>query len=145
MRAVEETRTTVQHKGEMIVTRFGVCVGILMQASSGLSARTQQQERPREVDVPMSSTVRQAPPLRPGADKTEVRFFGHEGFPQGVMELNSGVVALEGLNFSNGMIEFDMKLSGRTFQVFTFLARTPRPTRMQRSSTSAPPRVSRLE
>ena len=41
--------------------------------------------------------------------KPEVQFIGHEGFPQGALVLKSGSVALNGLSFRNGTIEFDMK------------------------------------
>ncbi len=42
-------------------------------------------------------------------DKPDVRFIGHEGFPQGAIVLKSGSVALDGLSFRDGTIEFDMK------------------------------------
>ena len=42
-------------------------------------------------------------------DKPDVRFIGHEGFPQGAIVLKSGSVALDNLSFRDGTIEFDMK------------------------------------
>ena len=42
-------------------------------------------------------------------NKPEVRFIGHEGFPQGAVVLKNGSIALEGLRFRDGTIEFDMK------------------------------------
>ena len=41
--------------------------------------------------------------------KPDVRYIGHEGFPQGAIVLKSGSVVLDGLNFRNGTIAFDMK------------------------------------
>ncbi len=41
--------------------------------------------------------------------KPDVRFIGHEGFPQGAIVLKSGSVVLNGLSFRDGTIEFDMK------------------------------------
>ena len=46
-------------------------------------------------------------------DKPDVTFIGHEGFPQGAIVLKSGSVALNGLSFRNGIIEFDMKATGQ--------------------------------
>ena len=45
-------------------------------------------------------------------DKPQVEFTGHEGFPQGVMTLKSGSVALNDFSFRDGTIEFDMKAIG---------------------------------
>ncbi len=41
--------------------------------------------------------------------KTDVEFIGHEGFPQGAIVLKNGSVALNGLSFRNGTLEWDMK------------------------------------
>ena len=41
--------------------------------------------------------------------KPDVRFIGHEGFPEGAIVLKSGSVALNGFSFRDGTIEFDMK------------------------------------
>ncbi len=49
--------------------------------------------------------VQDADSVRP----TEVTFIGHEGFPEGAIVLKSGSVALGGLRFRDGTIEFDMK------------------------------------
>ena len=46
-------------------------------------------------------------------DKTDVRFIGHEGFPQGAIVLKNGSVALNGLSFGDGTIEFDMKATAQ--------------------------------
>ena len=48
-----------------------------------------------------------------GEDKTEVRSLGHEGFAEGAMELKAKTVALHGLDFRNGTIEFGMKALGQ--------------------------------
>ncbi len=42
-------------------------------------------------------------------DKPDVRFIGHEGFPQGAMVIKSGAARLNGFIFRDGTIEFDMK------------------------------------
>ena len=42
-------------------------------------------------------------------DKPDVRFIGHEGFPEGAIVLKNGSVALNGFSFKDGTIEFDMK------------------------------------
>ena len=39
----------------------------------------------------------------------EVKFIGHEGFPEGAMVLKSGSVSLNDFSFRDGTIEFDMK------------------------------------
>ena len=41
--------------------------------------------------------------------KADVTFIGHEGFPQGAIVLKNGSVALNGLSFRDGTIDFDMK------------------------------------
>ncbi len=43
----------------------------------------------------------------------DVRFIGHEGFPQGAIVLKNGSAALNGLSFRDGTIEFDMKATGQ--------------------------------
>jgi hypothetical protein len=42
----------------------------------------------------------------------EVQFVAMEGFPLGILEAKQGNAALEGMPFSNGTIEFDVKLLG---------------------------------
>ena len=42
-------------------------------------------------------------------DKPDVRFIGHEGFPEGAIVIKNGVAALNGFTFRDGTIEFDMK------------------------------------
>ena len=42
-------------------------------------------------------------------NKPDVRFIGHEGFPEGAIVLKNGSVALNGFSFKDGTIEFDMK------------------------------------
>ncbi len=44
-----------------------------------------------------------------GEPKPDVQFARHEGFPEGVLVLKSGTAVLNGLNFRDGTIEFDMK------------------------------------
>ena len=46
-------------------------------------------------------------------DKPSVQFIGHEGFPQGAIVLKSGSVALDGLSFRDGTIQFDMKATAQ--------------------------------
>ena len=46
-------------------------------------------------------------------DKPDVRFISHEGFPQGAIILKNGSVALNGLSFRDGTIEFDMKATAQ--------------------------------
>jgi hypothetical protein len=42
-------------------------------------------------------------------DKVDVKFISQEGFPDGIILLKSGAVALKGHSFRNGTIEFDIK------------------------------------
>lgn len=75
--------------------------------------------------IPMTAERWQAVTPNPGDDKTEVRFFGHEGLPEGAMELKSGTIALNGLEFGNGTIEFDMKALGQDIPGIQFRRQGP--------------------
>lgn len=68
---------------------------------------------PNPVQVPFTASnwhtvVAALPGLKP-----DVAFIGHEGFPHGALVLKSGTVALNGLSFRNGTIEFDIKGIGQ--------------------------------
>lgn len=59
--------------------------------------------------VPMTSSQWQVVAARTSDPKTDVQFVRKEGFPQGVLVLKAGSVALNGLDFRNGTIDFDLK------------------------------------
>ena len=61
------------------------------------------------IKVPMSAARWQAVQDADNPKKTDVSFIGHEGFPEGALVLKNGSVALNGLSFRDGTIEFDMK------------------------------------
>ena len=55
--------------------------------------------------------------------KPDVKFIGHEGFPQGAIVLTSGSIALNGLSFRDGTIEFDMKATDQDIPGIQFRRR----------------------
>ena len=65
------------------------------------------------IKVPLTADHWQ-PVLDPdNPDKPDVSFIGHEGFPEGAIVLKNGSVALNGLSFRDGTIEFDMKATAQ--------------------------------
>ena len=60
-----------------------------------------------------------------GDSKPDVQFLRHEGFPEGAMVLKAGSVALNGLSFRNGTIEFDLKVIGEDIPGVLFRQQGP--------------------
>ena len=56
-------------------------------------------------------------------NKPDVRFIGHEGFPEGAIVLKNGSVALNGFSFRDGTIEFDMKATDQDIPGIQFRRR----------------------
>ena len=56
-------------------------------------------------------------------EKPDVKFIGHEGFPQGAIVLKSGSVALDRFTFRDGTIEFDMKATDQDIPGIQFRRR----------------------
>ncbi len=97
----------------MLLSSYKRCFGFLALVSSCLAADTRKPKASHAIDVPMTPAFWQEMPLDPGKGRAELRFFGHEGFPEGVMELRSGTALLNGLSFANGTIDFDVKALGQ--------------------------------
>ena len=58
-------------------------------------------------------------------DKTDVQYVTKEGFPDGILVLKSGDVALNDLTFRDGTIEFDMKPLAQDISGIRFRQRDP--------------------
>ena len=61
----------------------------------------------------------------PVKERTDVSYVSKEGFPGGIIMLKSGEVALNGLSFSDGTIEFDMKPLAQDIPGVRFRQRDP--------------------
>ena len=58
-------------------------------------------------------------------DKTDVQYVTQEGFPDGIIVLKSGNVALDGVSFRDGTIEFDIKPAAEDIPGIRFRQRDP--------------------
>jgi hypothetical protein len=58
-------------------------------------------------------------------DKTDVQYIVKEGFPDGIILLKSGDVALNGLSFRDGTVEFDIKPLAEDLPGIRFRQRDP--------------------
>ncbi len=65
------------------------------------------------IQVPLTADHWQPVQDADNPNKPVVQFIGHEGFPQGAIVLKDGSVALNGLSFGDGTIEFDMKATAQ--------------------------------
>ena len=70
--------------------------------------------------IPMTSSH-----WHPVKEKTDVSYVSKEGFPGGIIMLKSGDVALNGLSFRGGTIEFDMKPLAQDTPGIRFRQRDP--------------------
>ena len=61
----------------------------------------------------------------PVSDKPDVQYVMQEGFPDGIIVLKSGDLALNGLSFRDGTIEFDMKPLAENIPGIRFRQRDP--------------------
>ena len=62
---------------------------------------------------------------RPVSDKPDVHYVTQEGFPDGIIVLKSGDLALNGLTFRDGTIDFDMKPLAEDIPGIRFRQRDP--------------------
>jgi hypothetical protein len=72
------------------------------------------------IRVPLTSDRWQIVASTVPGSKPDVQFGRQEGFPQGLLVLKSGSVALNGLDFRNGTIEFDIKGIGENIPGIQF-------------------------
>ena len=77
------------------------------------------------VRVPLTAGHWTTVPPGKGDSKPDVQFVRHEGFPEGIMVLKTGSVALDGLSFRNGTIEFDLKGIGEDIPGILFRRQGP--------------------
>ncbi len=91
-------------------TAARVRVLLLLTFSIALAASSSRAAEP--IRVPLTADHWTAIQPLPGYPKTDIAFVRHEGFPQGVLALKAGELALNDLRFRDGTIEFDIKPIG---------------------------------
>ena len=85
-------------------------LGVLLAFSVAIAAHTAGAAE--LIRVPFTQNQWTAVHPLPGDPKTDAAFMQHEGFPQGVLALKAGELALNGFRFRDGTIEFDIKPTG---------------------------------
>ncbi len=103
-----------------------VCCGLLQVLCCWGLGKAQESRAVAPILVPLTAEHWHVLTPSPGGAKPDVAFVQHEGFPEGMLVLKSGAVALDGLTFRNGTIEFDMKGIGEDIPGIRFRRQGPR-------------------
>ena len=100
--------------------RTCICRALLQSVILLVLVAVSDAQTTNSIHVPLTSNRWHASAPASGGGKDDVQFLSQEGFPEGLLVLKSGSADLNGLNFRNGTIEFDMKGIGENIPGIRF-------------------------